>query len=81
MPRVRLAFTGIVTVLFLVALLLPRLEAMVAGTHRASDFSIEAQATQLRALVDDSRLGEEAKKQAKQIVDAIAALKQNPGLQ
>jgi hypothetical protein len=38
MSRVRLAFTGIVTVLFLVALLLPRLEAMVGGTHRASDF-------------------------------------------
>jgi hypothetical protein len=43
--------------------------------------SIELQAIHLRALVDDSRLGEEAKKQAKQIVDAVAALKQNPGLQ
>jgi hypothetical protein len=43
--------------------------------------SIEPQATQLRALVDDSRLGEEAKKQAKQIVDSVAALKRNPGLQ
>ena len=43
--------------------------------------SIEPQAIQLRALVDNSRLGKDAKEQAKQIVDAVAALKRNPGLQ
>jgi hypothetical protein len=42
--------------------------------------SIEPQAIQLRALVDESRLGKDAREQAKQIVDAVQALKKNPGL-